>query len=349
VTTPPREGDLHVFGQLPQDQINADNWTTTIASAAPYAEADFSLFGDSLHLIPGFRLEPSLVRVSRLAPPESDVPPLGAIREDTAVDPRAAVRWNVSKRITAKAAVGIYHQPPVAEDLSSVFGNPKLGPANARHYLVGGAFKLTRPISLEVTSFYSHSEDLAYRSPLPTPIRASALLEGGFGRAYGTQFLLRHDLVDRFFGWASLSIIRSERRDATGSYRLFDFDQTLVFTLVGSYDLGAGFDIGGRFRYSSGYPRTPVVGATYDARIDGYFPQFGAQNSIRIPSFYAVDLRAAKHFKFGESVALELYLDVQNVSNHDNPEEIVYNYNYTRRSYITGLPVLPVFGGKLSW
>lgn len=349
VTTPPREGDLYVFGQLPQDQINADTWTTTVAGLAPYAEADFSLLGDQLHLIPGLRIEPQIVRVSRLAPPESDLPPVGGVREDTAFDPRLAVRWNATKRITAKAAVGIYHQPPFPEDLSAVFGNPNLGPANARQYLVGGAFKLSRPLSFEVTSFYSHSEDLAYRSPLPTPIRAAALLQGGYGRAYGTQFLLRHELIDRFFGWLSLSMIRSERRTADGAYRLFDFDQTFVFTAVGSYDLGAGFDVGARFRYSSGYPRTPVVGADYDARVDGYFPRFGAQNSIRIPSFYALDVRGAKHFKFGNQLALEIYLDVQNVTNHKNDEEIVYNYDYSKKSYITGMPILPVLGGKLSW
>ncbi|HTQ06857.1 MAG TPA: TonB-dependent receptor [Polyangiaceae bacterium] len=350
VTTPPREGDLHVFGQLPQDQDNFDNWKTTTAGLAPYAEADFSLFDDKLHLIPGLRIEPQVVRVSRLAPPESDSPPVGFEREDTEVDPRFAVRWNVSKRVMAKAAVGIYHQPPFAEDLSSVFGNPKLGPANARQFLVGAGYKLSKPLSFEVTSFYSNSSDLAYRSPLPTPLRSQALLQGGDGRAYGTQFLLRHDLVDRFFGWVSLSIIRSERRDGpTANWRLFDFDQTFVFTVVGSYDLGAGFDVGSRFRYSSGYPRTPVVGADVDERVDGYFPRFGAQNSIRIPSFYALDVRGAKHFKFGEQLALELYLDVQNVTNHKNDEEIVYNYDYTKRSYITGMPILPVVGGKLSW
>lgn len=349
VTTPPREGDLHVFGQLPQDQNNFDDWTTTVAALAPYVEADCALFDDHLHLIPGLRVEPELVRVSRILPPQSDLPPVGGAREDTTVDPRLAVRWNVNKRVTVKAAYGIYHQPPLAEDLSSVFGNPTLGPADARHLLVGGAFKLSRPISLEVTSFLSNSNGLAYRSPLSTPVRARALLEGGSGRAYGTQFLLRHDLIDRFFGWISLSMIRAERRTPGGSWRLFDFDQTFVFTVVGSYDLGLGFDVGGRFRYSSGYPRTPVIGADYDARIDGYFPRFGAQNSIRIPDFYALDVRAAKHFKFGSQAALEVYLDVQNVTDHSNPEEIVYNYDYSRRSYITGMPILPVVGAKLSW
>ena len=44
-----------------------------------------------------------------------------------------------------------------------------------------------------------------------------------------------------------------------------------------------------------------------------------------------------------------MYLDVQNVYQHENAEEIVYNFDYTRRSYITGLPILPVLGGKLAW
>jgi hypothetical protein len=92
-----------------------------------------------------------------------------------------------------------------------------------------------------------------------------------------------------------------------------------------------------------------VIGADYDARIDGYFPRFGAQNSTRIPSFYALDVRGAKHFKFGESVGLEIYLDVQNITNHQNSEEIVYNFSYAQKSYITGLPILPVLGGKLTW
>jgi hypothetical protein len=78
-------------------------------------------------------------------------------------------------------------------------------------------------------------------------------------------------------------------------------------------------------------------------------PLFGAHNSIRIPAFYQLDARVAKRFKFGGDTELEAYLDVQNVTNHQNPEEIVYNFDYTKKSYITGLPILPVLGAKLTW
>ena len=34
---------------------------------------------------------------------------------------------------------------------------------------------------------------------------------------------------------------------------------------------------------------------------------------------------------------------------HANPEEIVYNTKYTERGYITGMPILPVIGARLTW
>lgn len=350
ITSPPREGDIRVFGQAPSDQVNADQWNTAIAGLAPFAQADLSLFNGALHVIPGARLEPSVVSTSRTTPPQGDLPAQGAIREDTHIEPRVAARWSITKRVKVRGAVGIYHQPPLAEDLSAVFGNPALDPSKAVHYLAGVGYQLTKPISVEVTSFYSQQSELVTRSPLSAPVAAQALIQDGRGRAYGTQILVRHDLSGRFFGWLSYSLLRSERTDGgSQSYRPFDFDQTHVFTALASYDLGAGFEAGARFRYSTGYPRTPVARAVYDARTDSYQPVFGAHDSIRIPAFYQVDARLAKRFRLGEKSEIEVYLDVQNVTNHGNPEEVVYNFDYSKKSYITGLPVLPVIGGKLTW
>jgi TonB family protein len=350
ITSPPREGDIRVFGQAPSDLINADSWTTTNASLAPFAQADLSLASGKLHLIPGARIEPAMVQASRRTPASGDQPTLGTMHEQTFFEPRLAARWAITDVVGVRAAVGIYHQPPLAEDLSAVFGNPGLGASQALHYLTGGNLKLTDTLSLEATGFVSEQSSLPTRSPFPTPIEAQALVQKGLGRAYGGQVLLRRDLTDRFFGWVSYSLVRSERTDgASQTYRPFDFDQTHVLTVLASYDLGGGFETGARFRFSSGYPRTPVVAAVYDSRTDSFQPVFGAHNSIRIPAFYEFDVRISKRFSLGSDGKLEVYLDVQNVSDHRNPEEIVYNYNFSRKSYITGLPILPVLGAKLTW
>jgi TonB family protein len=350
VTTPPREGDIRVFGQEPDDQINADRWSTLIGSFAPYVEADAALFDRTLHVVPGLRFEPTLVGGSRITPASGDLPAVGYTDEDTFIEPRLAVRWQVARRVGLRGAVGIYHQPPVDEDLSPVFGNPALGDSRAVHYILGGSLKLSEPLTLEVTSFLARQSELVTRSPLPSPAEAQALVQEGRGRAYGAQLMLRHDLANRLFGWLSYTIMRSERTDpGSSTYRPFDFDQTHVLTALASYDLGAGFEVGARARYASGYPRTPVVRAAYDARIDKFQPVFGEHNSIRIPSFWQLDARVAKRFKLGAAGEAEAYLDVQNVTNRKNPEEIIYDDDYTRRSYITGLPVLPVLGGKYTW
>ncbi|HEY5959545.1 MAG TPA: TonB-dependent receptor, partial [Polyangiaceae bacterium] len=350
ITTPPREGDIRVFGQPPANQVAYDNWSTTNGSAAPFAQVDLGLFGDSLHVIPGIRFEPLVTRASRAEPYNGIVPSRGIEQMDGALDPRLAVRWQATKRLLLKAAIGIYHQPPFGEDMSAQFGNPRLSLSRATHYLLGTNVQLSEPLTVEFTSFYSRMDDLTVRNPASAPATGQALLGNGEGRAYGTQFMLRHNPIGRFFGWVSLSIIRSERLDPDSRrFRPFDFDQTFVATLVGSYDLGKGFEVGARARWSTGYPRTPVLDATYDSRSDIYQPRFGAINSSRIPNFYQIDARVAKRFKLGKASNLELYLDVQNVSDHRNPEEVVYNYNYTKKTYITGLPILPVLGGKLSW
>jgi hypothetical protein len=42
-------------------------------------------------------------------------------------------------------------------------------------------------------------------------------------------------------------------------------------------------------------------------------------------------------------------LDVQNVTNRENPEEVAYSPDYSSKRYITGLPILPVLGAKWSF
>ncbi|HVJ15514.1 MAG TPA: TonB-dependent receptor, partial [Polyangiaceae bacterium] len=344
ISTPPREGDARVFGQPPSDQVNVSEWKTLQASAAPYVEADFELFENKVNLMPGLRLGPFFTSVDQRVPAEADVPKVGAYSGELALEPRLALRYEPNQRVTFKAAWGRYYQQSQAEDLSPVFGNPLLGLESSTHYLVGANVNLSKVLAVETTAFYSRSHDLAVRNPSSAPKIAETLVSGGEGRAYGAQFLIRRELADRVFGWIAYTILRSERKDSPdGDWRLFDFDQTHVLTALASYDLGNGFEIGGRFRFSTGYPRTPVVGAYYDARTARYEPVLGEKNTERIPSFWQLDARLSKRFKIAKT-ELEIYADVQNVTNRENAEEIVYSQDYSQKRYIEGLPILPVVG-----
>ena len=343
---PPREGDIVVFGQPPGDDVNADQWSTHITDVAPFAFAEFT-FG-KLTLTPGLRLDLFQLQGSRLVPRVVGTSPIGFQRAEWGVDPRLSANWKPSRRLSFNASVGLYHQAPEAEELSSVFGNPTLSLSRAVHLSMGGAFKLTGTLSLELVGFFKYLDQLVSRNELPTPPLARALTQDGVGRSYGGQLLLRQELFRGFFGWITYSISRSERQDHPDrDFRLFDYDQTHVLGVVASYEY-RGWVAGVRFRYTSGVPRTPVTGAFYDGRGDQYQPIFGAQNTLRIPDFVQLDIRFEKTFNF-RRLSLNVFIDVQNVTNRANAEEIVYNFNFSRRGYITGLPTLAVFGARFQF
>lgn len=357
VNQPPREGDIVVFGQRPSSEEALDDWKVNVASAAGFATLDVRL--GKWSLTPGLRFEPTLVEGDHQLPRSTITAPVGYSRLDVArnpVDvpvvrdlpnPRLQVAWRAHPRLTLTSGAGVYGQPSDPEDMSPVFGNPSIGQSRAIHLTGGFSFKLRPTLTLEAMAFYKKLYDLVSRNANPSPPVAEALTQDGSGRVRGVQVLLRQELLKGFFGWLTYSYSRSERRDHPGlDYRLFDQDQTHVLALLASYDLGRGFEIGGRFRYTTGMPRTPVTGYYLNNLTGTYEPVFGAHNSIRIPSFYQLDARFEKSFVM-QRIKLSLFVDVQNVTNRKNPEEIIYSQDYTQKNYIIGLPTLAVAGARL--
>jgi len=370
LTLPAREGDVTVFGQPPGNAINDDRWNVLTINAAPYATAEIAI--GRLTLTPGLRFDPVYIDGSPILPPSPgtvprgysrfDVPenPVGKIANDDAAaatrkvlrfapSPRLIATFRATKRLAFMLGGGIYGQPPDPEDMSAVFGNPSITVSRAMHLSGGFNVKLRPTLTFEAVGFYKKLWNLVARTEDETPPVAQSLTQDEIGRTYGAQALLRQELLRGFFGWINYSYIRSQRRDHPDQdWRLFDFDQTHVLGVLASYQIAKGWDLGARFRYTTGFPRTPVIGAPYDAPNDIYDPTFGPRNSIRIPSFYQLDARIERAFVFRRG-KLNIFLDVQNITNRKNPEEIIYNYNFSQRAYITGFPTLAVLGARVEF
>jgi hypothetical protein len=344
LATPPREGDIYVFGQPPGGDVGLDRFHVHVLDAAPYAFAE--LRAGPVTITPGVRVDAWLIEGDQLRPPSGATPVIGFSRLSWSIDPRVHVAWHAHPRVTLDAACGLYHQAPEPQDLGAAFGNPTLGIERALHVTAGAQVRITETLGAELVGFYKELDDLVSRSPSPSPPVAGALVQDGSGRSYGGQLLVRQELWRGLSGWVSYTLSRSERRDHPGlPMRLFDYDQTHVLAAVANYEY-RGWSFGARFRLSTGFPRTPVAGAYYDIRDDQYQPIFGAHNSIRIPNFYQLDLRVDRTFTW-RRLALNLYLDVENVTYQRNPEEIVYNESFSTRGYITGLPTLAVLGARV--
>jgi TonB family protein len=266
------------------------------------------------------------------------------------LNPRLAVRYALTDTVTLKGGAGVYHGPPINEEPSPSFGNPELKAKRSYQYSVGTEWVPTPDYFISGEVFYNdlsrlivRSDGLVERDGQQVPVRLGNL---GTGRVYGFELLARRNLTDRLFGWVAYTFSRSQRRDRPdGPLRLFDNDQTHVLTAIASYKLTANWEIGARFRFSSGNPLTPITGAVRDDVTDVFIPVYGGVNSQRLPHFHQLDIRVDRNFIF-EKWNLNVYLDLTNAYNNPAEEGILYNYNYSESAFLEGLPILPIIGAK---
>lgn len=347
LTRPPREGDIAVFGQSPGREVSSDSWSVHQGSFAVFSQLLLRL--GRVRLIPSLRAVAMLSDVSRLLPRVGDTPPLGFRRIDFALEPRLQLRIQPHSRLALHAAAGLYHQLPDPADLSAVFGNPTLGPARAVHAVVSAELRVIEPLTVELGSYVRTLFDLWTRSPLLTPMLARSLEQEGRGLSYGGQIVVRLSLLQNLSGSVSYSLSRVLRRDAAGlPWRLADFDQPHILQVTLRYVL-FGIGIGARLRFAKGLPRTEVIGAYYDARDDRFDPLFGPHNAIRLPDFFQIDAQIDRTFQLASRLRLSVQIELQNVTNHDNAEELAYRFDYSQRAYIRGLPIMGNLGARLSF
>jgi hypothetical protein len=344
ISIPAREGDIYIFGQPPGDDVNSDAWNASTTDAAGYAAVDLRASRFSATL--GLRADAWLLTASRLVPRLGSLPPVGSQLMDFDGDPRVTMQLHPTDELTLRADAGIYHQARDVSDTSAVFGNPTLGIEEGDHAIVGAQWR-RGPGALEVAAYGRLLQDLVARNPAVTPPLADVLDQAGSGHVEGVQVTARLVHLHGFSGWLSYNLSRSIRQDTPdGSDRFFDHDQTNGLIAVGGWEHGP-WTLGGRVRYATGEPRTPVIGAFFDSVSGRFEPLVGAQNSVRLPAYFAADARAERRFGLGHGLRGAVYLEVQNLTDRANAEEIIYNADFTQKGYLTGLPLLAIAGVRL--
>lgn len=307
----------------------------------------------NVYVEPGIFLEAAWRPVSALEVVASIRADYNTYMRNGWVDPRLSIFFSPFERLTLKVGAGIYHQPPDYRtgQLSVVFGNPDLWPEGARHLMAGASVRITEALGLDVQGYYKDLFDQS-RQTLASGIGSDVNIPGattvftsfGYGRAYGMEVLLRHKLAHNFFGWIAYSLSRFERDYYGGViYAPGPLDQPHNLIAVATYRLPFDFVVGARLRWASGPLVTPIVASLYDTNGNYYYPLPGLPWSQRLPDFFSLDLRIDKRFVF-QSFVLALYLDIQNVTNRQNVEGVFYNYDYSEKQFVYGVPILPALG-----
>jgi hypothetical protein len=306
-----------------------------LVSTAPYIITSFRAFSDRLQISPQLRAS-----IDYLYLPSNTLP-IAPSRTQFFLEPRLQLRVELwQKKLWLVAGIGLYHEAPQGADLSPRFGNPYLLWESGTTYVLGFETRLRQGLQIEIQGFYKDLRDLVVTDSQTNQSN------DGLGRVYGGQILIRQPLWHGLSGWVAYTLSRSERKDHPNEpWLLYDYDQTHILTFILNYKLPWwGLQAGIRFRYVTGDPTTPYVGGIRDTLYQDYEAILGTTNSARLPDFQQLDVRVDKTFTFNRW-RLGLYLEVQNVYNHQNAESLVYGGRQLyQQGLVTGLPIFPNLG-----
>jgi len=307
---------------------------------------------DKLLLVPGLRYDwfPELDYSGSLVPPFWDY---GIIdnRRGASGEPafRLSGRYELTEGHTAKAAVGTYSQSPepLGMSIHEVSGNPDLPATKATHYVAGYEWQISDLLGLDAQTYFNNMWDVARSYDSRTDYDPAREIQrryfsDGRDRTYGLELMLRHQRSEKFFGWVSYTLSRSETYSKfEGKYILSSRDEPHHLQLLGSWRFKNDLDFGVRTRLVSGKPTSPIIGTIENESNKGISPVYGERNSTRQDPFFQVDLRLDKKVIYTKWI-LTYYVDMQNVlwPIYRSPELTYYNYNYTEKQKISMIPMV---------
>ncbi|MBI2394280.1 MAG: TonB-dependent receptor [Deltaproteobacteria bacterium] len=281
--------------------------------------------------------------------------------------PRVAIRAELSRATAFKALGGLYARsnPHDATDAQDYDGTllpvpARPGPVKSAHGGLGIEHALARQVIVSADVWGRASDGVLVATQQPARPIYDHLLSGGRTvagyyyplnsdtartRAVGLELMLRFG-GEGFAGFVGYALTRAEIRDGPSTaWRRAPFDQTHVLNAAVVQKLGAGWEVGARFRFAAGildspYPATEIAPKN-DPNVDPNRPL------PQLSPLHTLDLRVEKAFTFGEgpaAPAIAAYVEVRNVYDRRAREPLAYNHVYGYPVVGQGLPIIPNIG-----
>jgi hypothetical protein len=264
---------------------------------------------------------------------------------ETTHDVRGTLSCLLSEGITFRLAGGTFHQAPMASQADPHAGNPDLRVMRATHALASldAAWKGAAAWNARVEVYRKDYDRLVVEDPV---LRYTST---GRGRAQGADLLLKA-ATPGWRGWIGYGYLDTERKE--DKQPLLGPVATSVphnLTAVSSHTLAPGWELAGTFRYASGSPVTPVLGAVPNPG-GGWDPIEGPRYSDHLPLYHRLDARLTHLFSW-RGVSCVVFGEVMNLLNRHNAASYTYSPDYSERrvneSYFSRR--ILVAGTSLSW
>lgn len=282
--------------------------------------------------------------------------------------PRFSVRRMLDATHAIHATYGRYHQY-----LNLVFQeglsfadmwfpvDRTLEPGSADHYILGMDIGPYDAFEVNVEGYYKDYRNLVEfsseftRSLVDEDAQLGELFNSGTGKAFGADLYVRNSYRgwEGWIGYAWGVARRHVEQYNRGKEYTPSYDRRHQLTLMQARSLGKNWSLDLSFRYGTGQPTTLAVGRYTVRDVTGRFHDEalpGDLNEQRLPGFHRLDVGVSKLFK-GTGWAIEPYLQVINVLNHDNVYLRSYDLTTNPAEFddVTMLPFLPTLGVNVTF
>ncbi|MFA5011995.1 MAG: TonB-dependent receptor [Ignavibacteria bacterium] len=272
------------------------------------------------------------------------------IEKKNYVSPRASAQISILNNLFLNLSYGIFYQSPSYVWLIGDPINKNLEDMRADHYIAGLEYIIMPDLKASVEVYYKKYSNYAVSLERPYFILSNnggnfenqnnfglePLTSAGTGYANGIELFVQKVFSKDYYFNANLSIFQARYTSLDGFERKSDFDNNILFTTFGGYQLGKNWTIGGKFRYIGGRPYTPINPIDGTQLVSEY-------NTARLPNFYSLDLRLDKKWIFS-NWTLNTYIDIQNITGRKNVTGYKWNKYTNKIEANESIGVLPTIG-----
>jgi hypothetical protein len=263
-----------------------------------------------------------------------------SINNNIAAEPRASLRYAVSSRQALSLGYGLHHQaqsvytyyaqtPSAAGPL---YTNSKLGFTRSQHAVVTYDWNMTEHMRLKAEAYYQQVGNVPVEQRSSSyaalnmgadlgPGEVDSLVNKGKGRNYGAEMTLERFFSKGYYFLITGSLFNSRYTGSDGIERNTAFNTGHVLNVLA----GKEFRIGQKGSVLAVNIRVSDVGGRYVTPLDLEQSKIEARSvyreneafSQRLPDYFRTDLKLAYRKEYRKST-LELAIDLQNLTNHQN-------------------------------
>ena len=289
------------------------------------------------------------------------------------IEPRAGLKWKFNASQSINLGFGLHSR---MMPLQYLFSQIKLADGNylqpnanlsfnkARHFVIGYEQRLSESLHIKAEAYYQDLYDIpvSNKSDSYSALNlgsmnfeaADYMVNTGTGRNYGVEFTLEKFLDHGFYYLFTTSLFDSKYKGSDGIERSTAFDTKYVLNLLAGKEFEIGTKggntrklivIDGKITAAGGQRYTPLD--LQKSRELGKSEYDNTQAfSQQLADYFRSDIRIA--FKLdGKKASQEWVLDIQNLTNHQNPYGKQYNIVTGAERTVYQLGIFPMIQYKI--